>query len=132
MAMNKPHLSFWLIAAAGLAWNLMGCVNYITQTNPENVARMPEIYQVIIAGRPAWATFAFAIAVFGGAVGCILLLMRKKMAFPVLAISFVGIVVTAWFTFSVVGAVPSMVLSILIGAALLWYASIVRRFNWLA
>ena len=68
MAMNKPHLSFWLIAAAGLAWNLMGCVNYITQTNPENVARMPEIYQVIIAGRPAWATFAFAIAVFGGAI----------------------------------------------------------------
>jgi hypothetical protein len=58
--------------------------------------------------------------------------MRKKMAFPVLAISFAGIVVTAWFTFSVVGAVPSMVLSILIGAALLWYASIVRRFNWLA
>ncbi len=132
MTNEKPHFSFWLIAAAGLAWNLMGCLNYITQTNPENVARMPEIYQLIIDWRPTWATIAFAIAVFGGAVGCILLLMRKQMAFPVLVISMIGIVVNAWFTFSVVGAVPSMVLSILIGAALLWYASIVRRFNWLA
>jgi hypothetical protein len=131
MANDKPHFSFWIIAAAGLVWNLIGCLNYITQTNPENVAQMPEIYQVIIAGRPAWATFAFAIAVFAGAVGCILLLMRRQVAFPALVVSFAGIVVTAWFTFSVVGAVPSMVLSILVGAALLWYASIVRRFNWL-
>ena len=131
MAKDKPHFSFWIVAAAGLVWNLMGCLNFITQTNPENVARMPEIYQVIIAGRPPWATIAFAFAVFGGAVGCILLLMRRQMAFPVLAVSFAGIAVTAWFTFSIVGPVPAMLLSILVGAALLWYASIVRRFNWL-
>jgi hypothetical protein len=131
MAKDKPHFSFWIVAAAGLVWNLMGCLNFITQTNPDNVARMPEIYQVIIAGRPTWATIAFAFAVFGGAVGCILLLMRRQMAFPVLAVSFAGIVVTAWFTFSIVGPVPAMLLSILVGAALLWYASIVRRFNWL-
>lgn len=131
MAKDKPHFSFWIVTAAGLVWNLMGCLNFITQTNPENVARMPEIYQVIIGGRPTWATIAFAFAVFGGAVGCILLLMRRQMAFPVLAVSFAGIVVSAWFTFSIVGPVPAMLLSILVGAALLWYASIVRRFNWL-
>lgn len=131
MADGKPHFSFWIIAGAGLLWYLMGCLNYIMQTNPDNIARMPEIYQVFITGRPAWATAAFAIAVFGGAVGCILLLMRNRTSLAVLTLSFAAIIATAWFTFSVVGMVPSMMLSLLIGAALLWYASIVRRFNWL-
>jgi hypothetical protein len=131
MAGEKPHFSFWIIVAAGLFWNLMGCLNYVFQTNPENVAQMPEVYQVIIMGRPAWATAAFAIAVFGGAVGCILLLMRNRMALAILALSFAGIIGTAWFTLKVVGPVPSMLLSILVGAALLWYATIVRRFHWL-
>ena len=131
MANATPHFSFWVIAVAGLTWNLMGCLNYITQTDPENVARMPEIYQVIIAGRPTWATAAFAIAVFGGAVGCILLLLRNRMNLPVFTLSFIGVIGTAWFTVSIVGWGPSTVLSILVAAALLWYASIVRRFSWI-
>ncbi len=131
MADKKPHLSFWLIASAGLVWNLLGCMNFILQSNPENVARMPEVYQVIINGRPAWATGAFAVAVFGGAVGCILLLLRNRTALPVLALSFAGIIVVAIFTLNVVGLVPSVALSILVGAALLWYSSIVRRFGWI-
>jgi hypothetical protein len=128
----KPHFSFWFIAAAGLVWNLLGCLNYITQSNPDTVAQMPEVYQVIIDGRPAWATAGFAIGVFGGAVGCILLLLRKRVAFPVLIVSLLGIIVTSIFTVSIVGLVPSMVLSVLVGGALLWYASIARRVGWLS
>lgn len=110
----------------------MGCVNYITQSNPEAVSRMPEVYQVIINGRPAWATGAFAVAVFGGAVGGILMLLRRHIAVALLAVSFVGVLLTGYFTLRVVGLVPSMVLSALVAAALLWYASIARRFGWLS
>lgn len=109
----------------------MGCLNYITQANPEAVAQMPEVYQVIIAGRPAWATAGFAIGVFGGAVGCILLLLRKSVAVQVFILSLAGIVLTSVFTVTVVGLVPAMVLSVLIGGALLWYATIARRSGWL-
>lgn len=109
----------------------MGCLNYITQFNPDAVSRMPEVYQIIIAGRPAWATGAFAIAVFGGAVGCILMLLRRRVAFPLLALSFVGVLVTGYFTLRVIGFEPSTALSLLVAGALLWYASIVRRFGWL-
>lgn len=126
-----PHFSFWIIAVAGLVWNLLGCLNYIAQSNPETVAQMPEVYQVIIAGRPAWATAGFGIGVFGGAVGCILLLLRKPVALPVFCLSLAGIVVTGVFTLNIVGVVPSMLLSVLIGGALLWYASIARRAEWL-
>lgn len=127
----RPHFSFWILAGAGLVWNLLGCLNYITQSNPETVAQMPEVYQVIIAGRPSWATAAFAIGVFGGAVGCILLLMRKGVAFPVLILSLVGVIFTSIFTTTIVGMVSSTVFSVLVSAALLWYASIARRVGWL-
>ena len=124
---RKPHFSFWIIASAGVVWNLMGCLNYIVQTNPKSVSLMPEVYQMIITGRPAWATAAFAIGVFGGAVGCLLLLLRKRVAEFVLGLSLIGVLVTSVFTVRVIGVEPSTVLSILVGGALLWYASIVRR-----
>jgi len=109
----------------------MGCLNFIAQMNPDTVAQMPEAYQIIITGRPAWATAAFAFAVFGGAVGCILLLMRYRVAVPVLVLSLAGIAVTGVFSTLIVGVVPSMVLSLLVGGALLWYATIARRSGWL-
>ena len=129
--MQKPHLSFWIVAIAGLIWNLMGSMNYIMQTNPETVAQIPDVYQMIINGRPSWATAGFAIAVFGGSVGCILLLLRKNVAVPVFMLSLAGIVLTVIHATMLVGMVPSSVLSVLVGGALLWYATIARRKNWL-
>lgn len=130
--MQKPHLSFWIVAIAGLIWNMMGSMNYIMQTNPETVAQMLDVYQMIINGRPSWATAGFAIAVFGGSVGCILLLLRKNVAVPVFMLSLAGIVLTLIHATMLVGMVPSSVLSVLVGGALLWYATIARRKNWLS
>lgn len=129
--MTKPHITFWLIAGAGLIWNLMGCLNYVMQTNADVVAEMPEVYQIIINGRPAWATAAFAIAVFAGAVGCILLLLRRRIAAELLVLSLLGILATVVFTTMLIGFVPSTALWLLVGIALFWYATIARRKGWL-
>lgn len=131
MELIKPHFSFWIVCALGLLWNLMGCLNYIMQTNADFVGQMPDVYQAIINDRPAWATAVFAIGVFGGAVGCILLLMRRKVAIGVLILSLLGIVGTAVFTAMLIGLVPSVLMSVLVGAALLWYATIAQRKAWL-
>lgn len=131
MTSINPHFSFWIAATLGLVWNLTGCLNYISQTNADTVAQMPEIYQLIINGRPEWATAAFAIGVFGGAVGCILLLLRRQVAVAIFVVSLVGIMGTAIFTIMLAGAVPSMMLSLLVGLALLWYSTIARRAGWL-
>ena len=131
MTLAKPHFSFWIIAAVGLLWNLMGCLNYIMQANVDAVAQMPELYQAIIAARPAWATAAFAIAVFGGAVGCILLLLRRRVASAAFVVSLIAIAGHSVFTLRVAGVTPSLVLVVLVGVALLWYTSIARRSGWL-
>jgi len=128
---QKPHISFWIVASLGLLWNLMGCMNYIVQTNPITVAQMPDVYQTIINGRPVWATGGFAIAVFGGAVGCLLLLLRRRVAVPVFMLSLAGVVLVVIHATMLIGIVPSSVLSVLVAGALLWYATIARRKNWL-
>ncbi|WP_299375537.1 hypothetical protein [uncultured Tateyamaria sp.] len=129
--MTKPHFSFWIIAGLGLVWNLMGCLNFITQMNTDAVAQMPELYQLIIASRPFWATLAFGLAVFGGAVGCILLLLRRRVATSALLVSLLATGITMIQTVSVVGMAPSTILALLIGAALFWYATIAARVGWL-
>src|SRR6266705_3344877 len=75
------HWSFWAIGAVALIWNVMGIMNFFWQMNADTLAAMPELHRSIAEGRPAWATGAFAIAIFGGALGCLLLLLRKSAAF---------------------------------------------------
>lgn len=129
--MSKPHFSYWLIAGAGLLWSLGGVWNYLAQTSPEAVAQMPEVYQLIINGRPNWATAGFAVSVFAGAVGCILLLLRRSVAVGVLWLSLLGTLVVGYFTVRVVGLVPSMAMALLMAVALLVYAGMARRRGWL-
>ena len=91
---SKPGAKFWAVGLFGLIWSVMGCYNYIMQTNPEALAQFPEAYQMVIKGRPGWVSLSFVIAVFGGALGCALMLMRRAVARPVLLLSLVGVVVT--------------------------------------
>ncbi|WP_299614547.1 hypothetical protein [uncultured Tateyamaria sp.] len=129
--MVKPHFSFWIIAGLGLIWNLMGCLNFITQLSAEAVAEMPELYQQIIEMRPLWATLVFGVAVFGGAAGCALLLLRARVAVAVLLGSLIAIVLTTIQTSMAVGMTTSTTVALLVGAALFWYSTIAARVGWL-
>ena len=47
-----------------------------------------------MTGYPAWMTLAFAVGVFGGLAGSVLLLMRRRAAMPVLRallVAYVGL-----------------------------------------
>ncbi|MBX2826417.1 MAG: hypothetical protein KTR33_16900 [Gammaproteobacteria bacterium] len=133
------HWSFWVISILMLVWNALGAVNYLGQTSPEIVASMPENHQAIILGRPAWATAGFAVAVFGGVLGCLLLLFRRSLALPVFIVSLLGVLVTTLHTFGVVqkvafssGELVLMVLMpIVVALLLVWYALHARKAGWL-
>ena len=99
---TNPHWLFWLIAVVGLLWNIGGIINYMMQMKPDFVATLPDTHRAIIEGRPAWATGGFAVGVFGGAIGCLFLLLRKPLAGLVFMISLMGIFVTMIHTLQVV------------------------------
>jgi len=82
---GRVHWSFWAIGSIALIWNLMGVINFFVQMNPDMLTSYRESERAIIEGRPAWATGGFAIAVFGGVLGCLLLLLRKSAAYYLLS-----------------------------------------------
>jgi hypothetical protein len=83
------------VAVAALIWNLLGCFAYLSDVTltPDDVAKLSAAQQALYASRPAWAVAATAIAVWGGALGCIGLIMRKRWATVVLLASLAGVVV---------------------------------------
>ena len=138
--MNDKTLSgvrwtFWLIGTIGFVFNLMGCINFISQMNADMVASMPEAYRAIVESRPAWGTVAFAIAVFGGALGCLLLLLRKSVAFYVFIASLVGAVAAQIPLVSMacfpVEALIGGLSQVVIGALLIWYSKRAERKGWM-
>ena len=79
---KKPSTKFYIIAVLALIWNLMGVGAYLVQAfmTDEMIATLPEEQQAeFLVEHPAWYTALFALAVFGGALACILLLARKKI-----------------------------------------------------
>ena len=133
---ERVHWSFWVIGAAGLVFNLMGCMNYISQMNAEMVASMPDVYRAIAESRPAWGTGAFATAVFGGALGCLLLLLRKSAAVYVLVVSIVGAAI-AQIPFLGMADFPveawiGWLSQLLVGAFLIWYSKRAEDKGWIS
>jgi len=93
---TKTPRHLWIVGIVALLWNLMGAVDYL-MTETKNEAYMaqytPEQLEFFY-GFPAWVVALWAIAVWGGVLGAVLLLMRKKLALQVLLVSFVCMVVT--------------------------------------
>lgn len=87
----KPPTWFWVVSVIALLWNLMGVFNYLNQAfNQEAILEtLDQAQREVFEGTPAWATAAFALAVFSGALGSIGLLLRKKWARSLFIVSFV-------------------------------------------
>jgi hypothetical protein len=83
----------WLIlpSAAALGWNVFGLwqfAGFLTQTQDGLMADgMTEAQAMAYSSLPSWMTIVFAIGVIGGTIGCALLVGRRRLAVPVLAIS---------------------------------------------
>ena len=132
------HWSFWAIGAVALIWNIMGVINYFVQMNPDVLAAYRESERAIIEGRPAWATGAFAIAVFGGALGCLLLLLRKSAAYYLFIASLLGVIVTITHTLSVdidfgLGEILGiMLMPLVVAVFLIWYSKQAESKGWIS
>jgi hypothetical protein len=95
MTTTKPNTGFWIIAVIALLWNLFGIYQYLLSTIwYDQVKEMmsPELNS-IVEGLPSWYNYVFALAVFAGVIGSLLLLLRKKLAVPVFGISLLAVLV---------------------------------------
>ena len=140
-AQNKPKW-FLGIAIFALIWNLLGVFAYLGQMfMPQDMFdALPEAERTIIENTPAWATAAFAFAVWGGALGSLLLLLRKKAALYVFIVSFIGIIVQLYHSLFISDSIEvygpgGMVMPImvfLIGGGLIYYTNNLIKKDWVS
>ncbi len=127
----------WLVGILGLLWNAVGALDF-TMTQSRNDAYMGQFTPEQIAslyGFPMWLVAFWGLAVWGGVLGALLLLLRRSLSVPVLLVSLVAMSVTAihsaFFTgglYATSGTGPGFVVLIfLVALGLLLYAQAMRQ-----
>ena len=123
----------WLIGIIGGLWSSIGVISFmLTQMNVEAVmSRFPPQQREYFESFPLWAVAFWAIGVFGGVIGCLLLLLKNRLAFHVLLASVIGTIVCNLGGLFLLGGMEVMggtsdlgltVFPILFGAFLAYYA----------
>ena len=123
----------WAVGGLAVLWNGFGCLDYtMTQTRKDEwfaqMGMTPE-QTAYFDAMPAWTHAAWAIGVWGGLIGAVLLLLRRKWALHAFVLSFLGWAAGAVYAFALSDGMEAMgsmwPMQIVIGAAcvfFIWYA----------
>ncbi|PHS52384.1 MAG: hypothetical protein COB01_07650 [Lutibacter sp.] len=140
-SIKKPIISFWIISIIAFLWNLMGVMEYLNTAyiTEDALDLLPKNEQDFYTNTPAWVTAAFAIAVFAGALGCLTLLLRKKLAVSLLILSMIAVFIQFGYVLFIqnymefTGSRIMMPLLIIIVAIfLVWYSKKAEKNSWIS
>lgn len=126
-----------MICIVMFIWNALGAINFVVQMNPEMLESYRETERAIIVARPIWATAGFVLAVFGGTIGCLLLLCRKSIALYIFDVSLVGVIVTIGhalslgINFGIGEIIAIIVMPLIVAAFLVLYSLWTKAKGWL-
>lgn len=132
---------YWVAAGLALLWSLAGCGAYFGQVgmSAADMAALPPAQREIWSMMPDWVTAAYAIAVWVGLAGSVALLLRRRLARALYAVSLIAVLVQFGWTFLaspiLTSVGPSAALFpafiVVVSAALLWFASHAAARGWL-
>ena len=99
----KTPWHLWVVGIAALLWNAGGAYDYwMTRTgNEAYLSNLTEDTQAMIAGAPLWFDIAWALGVWGAVAGSVLLLLRSRWAAPAYAVSILGLLVSAVWSYGI-------------------------------
>lgn len=106
----RVPLHLWIVGILALFFNGFGSVDY-TMTNLKNpawLANMSADQLAFMASLPGWLTAFWAIGVWGGLVGAILLLLRNRYAVWAFGLSCIGAVVGLGYQMTIANMPASM------------------------
>lgn len=83
---------YWIAAGLALLFEATGCFMYLAQVGADR-ATLPLDQRAMWDATPSWMVAAYAIAVWVGLAGAALLLLRRKLAVPVLLVSLIAVIV---------------------------------------
>lgn len=116
---QKPATWYWIVSSLALLWNMAGVYAFVQSIILQNFGS--DIERDLWSSTPTWAVISFGVAVFGGALGCIMLLLKNGWAGSFFMVSLAGIIVqninsfffaNSWEVFGAEGAImPVMVIA---------------------
>ncbi len=101
---------FWVIAAASLMWNILGCVIFSSEVFAQEaiIESMTDEQKEWVRSTPCWIYVVFAISVSTGVVGSFCLLLRNKLSVPMFTISFAAVLIQMVYTMLIAGGLRVM------------------------
>jgi magnesium-transporting ATPase (P-type) len=125
-------------AVASLLFMGLGCIMYLMHVLADPAA-LPLDQRAALEAEPMWVTAAFALSVWVGLAGTVLLVMRKKLAEQLLMVSLVAVLVWLAGLLLVTGLRENMSANDLLVAlvvtaltwTIFWFARHSRQRGWL-
>ena len=134
----RPMAGWYMPAAiAALLFMLVAVGGYLMDVTSDP-STLPLDQRVVVEARPAWAMAAYAIAVWVGLAGALMLLVKRKLAQPLLLVSLIAAIIT--FPYAVVPGVRDnvttndiavAVMILVITWTIFWFARHSAQRGWL-
>jgi hypothetical protein len=92
----KTPWHLWVVGVVSLLWNSVGAIDFV-MTQTKNQAYMKGFTPAQLEfyyGFPLWVVTTWGVAVWGGVLGSLFLLFRRRIAVPIFVSSLVCIILT--------------------------------------
>jgi hypothetical protein len=98
---SSPPAHLWIVAILGTVWNGFGVFDFVmtVTANPAYLAKYVPEATTYFMSLPGWIVASWALAVWGGLAGSLLLLVRSKHAVTMFALALLGLFVTTVYQF---------------------------------
>ena len=137
----KPSIAFWITAILFLLWNLSGLFAFYGDVtiSEDALSALTDAQRELYESTPMWLKVVYGIAVFGGTLGCIALLFRKKLSIQLFIISLIAVIIQMSYSLLITNVVEVygmvsvlMPISVVgIGVFLVWYSRRSKNLGWI-
>ncbi len=139
---QKPPNWFWIAGIVLLLWDLAGLFAYYSHmtVDAEALAAMSDYDRTYYQQLPVWFGYVFALATLPALSGSAALLARSKFAWPLYALSLIGVILQFGWVFGATDmiavkgaavAVPFPLFILLMAVVQLWLAGVAIRRRWI-
>ncbi|TPE58650.1 hypothetical protein FJQ54_16495 [Sandaracinobacter neustonicus] len=138
LPVGRAPMHLWIVGGLGLLWNGFGAFDYVmSKLRGADYFRemgMTEAQIAYAQSYPMWMNIVWAVGVWGGLLGTVLLLLRRRAAAPVFALSLAAFLLSLVYTYllsngrGVMGEGAYMQLVVLAGCLFfVWYSRAMAR-----
>jgi len=122
----RTPIHLWIVGVLALLWGAMGAVDYLaSQMRWEPyMANFTQEQLDYFYAFPAWMVAAWAVAVWAGLAAAVGLLMRRRWAVWMFALSLVGLAVSTFYNFVLTDAAEVMGTVPTVFTVVIWVAAI--------